>query len=133
MGFRGLIFALVAVAGTAQAQDSQAIEGVIGGQLQAFNDKDVAAAWEFASPTIKRLFGSSDNFGAMVQQGYPMVWDNNDAQFLSLEDRAGVAVQRVLIRDGSGLPHILEYMMIETADGWRIAGVSLLPAPDVGA
>jgi len=24
-------------------------------------------------------------------------------------------------------------MMIETADGWRIAGVSLLPAPDVGA
>jgi len=32
-----------------------------------------------------------------------------------------------------GVVHILEYAMIQTADGWRIAGVQLLPAPDVGA
>ncbi len=115
------------------AQDNAAIEGVIGDQLQAFNDRDVAAAWSYASPNIKRLFGNDGNFGAMVQQGYPMVWDNADVRFLELRDVSGFLWQKVMIRDAQGALHILDYQMVETADGWQINGVTLLPAPDVGA
>jgi hypothetical protein len=115
------------------AQDNAAIEGVIGDQLQAFNDRDIAAAWRHASPNIKRLFGNEGNFGAMVQQGYPMVWDNADVRFLDLREIAGLLWQRVMIRDAQGGLHMLEYQMIETADGWQINGVQLLPQPDVGA
>ncbi len=115
------------------AQDADAIEGVIGNQLQAFNDRDVSEAWQYASPNIKRLFGSSDNFGMMVQQGYPMVWDNADVRFLELRDVRGNLWQKVMVRDAQGGLHILDYQMIETTEGWQINGVQLLPTPDVGA
>ncbi len=122
------------IAATAvSAQDADAIEGVIGNQLTAFNDRDVDAAWQYASPNIKRLFGNPGNFGMMVQQGYPMVWDNVDVRFLELRDVAGNLWQKVMVRDAQGGLHILDYQMIETAEGWQINGVQLLPSPDVGA
>ena len=133
MRFLGLVFGLWLAATAAFAQDTDAIESVIGGQLNAFNDRDVEEAWEYASPNIKRLFGSAGNFGMMVQQGYPMVWDNADVRFLELRDVAGNLWQKVMVRDARGGLHILDYQMIETPDGWQINGVQLLPAPDVGA
>lgn len=117
----------------ALAQDADAIEDVIGGQLQAFTDRDVAEAWQYASPNIQGLFGNSANFGMMVQQGYPMVWDNSDVQFLELREISGLLWQKIMIRDAQGGLHILDYQMVETANGWQINGVQLLPAPDVGA
>lgn len=125
----GLWFAATSVV----AQDNSAIEDVIGSQLNAFNDRDVDEAWQYASPNIKRLFGSPGNFGMMVQQGYPMVWDNADVRFLELRDVAGNLWQKVMVRDAQGGLHVLDYQMIETAQGWQINGVQLLPAPDVGA
>ena len=115
------------------AQDRDAIEDVIGSQLQAFNERDVDTAWTFASPMIQRLFGNSANFGAMVQNGYPMVWDNRDTEFLDLEGGPARFLQRVFIRDTGGAGWILEYEMIETAQGWRINGVRVLPAPEMAA
>ena len=120
-------------AGAVFAQDADAIEDVIGNQLQAFNDRDVQTAFGFASPTIKRLFGDPDNFGMMVQRGYPMVWDNADVRFLELREIAGNLWQRVQIQDERGGFHWLDYQMIETPEGWQINAVQLLPAPDVGA
>lgn len=115
------------------AQDADAIEDVIGSQLQAFNNRDISEAWQYASPNIKRLFGNPGNFGQMVQQGYPMVWDNADVRFLELRDLRGGLWQKVMVRDAQGGLHILDYQMVETAEGWQINGVQLLPAPDVGA
>ncbi len=125
----GIWFAAMPVA----AQDAEAIEGVIGSQLQAFNDRDVAEAWQYASPNIQRLFGDPDNFGMMVQRGYPMLWDNADVRFLELREISGAQWQKVMIRDANGGLHVLDYQMIETSAGWQINGVQLLPAPDVGA
>ncbi len=125
----GILFAAMPVA----AQDAEAIEGVIGSQLQAFNDRDVAEAWQYASPNIQRLFGDPGNFGMMVQRGYPMVWDNADVRFLELREISGAQWQKVMIRDANGGLHVLDYQMIETPTGWQINGVQLLPAPDVGA
>lgn len=115
------------------AQENQAIEDVIGQQLQAFNDRSVEDAWQFASPMIQGMFGTPGNFGAMVQNGYPMVWTNKDVEFLELDEKNGVLTQRVLIRDASDVAYILEYAMIETPEGWKINGVQVLPAPDVAA
>lgn len=131
--FFGALLGVWLLATPLAAQDDAAIQGVISSQLQAFNDRDVAAAWSYASPNIKRLFGSESNFGAMVQQGYPMVWDNADVRFGDLRDLSGMLFQRVLIRDAQGALHMLEYQMVETENGWQINGVQLLPAPDVGA
>lgn len=126
------ILSAMFLAGAAFAQD-QGIEDVIGEQLQAFNDRDVEDAWQYASPMIQGLFQTPDNFGNMVRNGYPMVWTNRDVEFLELGEINGVLTQRVLIRDGEGVAYILEYAMIQTADGWRINGVQVLPAPDVAA
>jgi len=129
----GFILGFWLLATSVFAQDNSAIEDVIGGQLEAFNARDVEEAWTYASPNIKRLFGSSVNFGNMVQQGYPMVWDNDEVRFLDLRDVRGNLWQKVMVRDAQGGLHILDYQMVETADGWQINGVQLLPAPDVGA
>ncbi len=128
-----VVLAVWCAVGPAFAQDADAVEETIGNQLQAFNDRDVAAAWQYASPNIKGMFGSPDNFGMMVQGGYPMVWDNADVQFLELREIAGLLWQKVMIRDAAGNLHLLDYQMIETEAGWQINGVQLLPAPDVGA
>ena len=129
----GFILGFWLLATSVFAQDNTAIENVIGGQLEAFNARDVDEAWTYASPNIKRLFGSSVNFGTMVQQGYPMVWDNAEVRFLDLRDVRGNLWQKVMVRDAQGGLHILDYQMVETAEGWQINGVQLLAAPDVGA
>ena len=133
MRILALVFGFWIAATAVFAQDSDAIETVIGNQLDAFNERDVSQAWQYASPNIKRMFGDPGNFGMMVQRGYPMVWDNADVRFLELRDLGGMIWQKVMVRDAQGGLHILDYQMVETPQGWQINGVQLLPAPDVGA
>ncbi|MBT8409442.1 MAG: DUF4864 domain-containing protein [Alphaproteobacteria bacterium] len=123
---------LTAAAAAQEARNAE-IESVISGQIEAFVADDVATAFTFASPNIQGLFGSSDRFGVMVQQGYPMVWRPGDVSFLELKEVAPYQLQRVLIVDRAGVPHVLEYQMIPSENGWKINGVSLLRAPAVGA
>jgi hypothetical protein len=133
---RGFLLGTVAavfMAGAAVAQDQAAITATIQGQIDAFLADDFETAFTYASPTIKRLFGSSERFGTMVQQGYPMVWRPGSVRYLELEEKFGGLYQKVLITDGQGVPHVLEYQMIETAEGWQINGVQVLRAPEVGA
>ena len=130
--FFGIILGFLISVTPVLAQDAGAIEDVIANQLSAFNDRDVETAWSFASPMIQGLFGNPQNFGVMVEQGYPMVWTNADVQFLELREIAGQFYQKVMIRDAHGQRHVMEYAMIETPAGWRINGVSELPLPDVG-
>lgn len=128
-----LVLTLGLLASPLAAQDDAAIRDVIGNQLQAFTDRDVAEAWTYASPMIQRLFGTAENFGAMVRNGYPMVWDNSDAEFLDLDGDGATRTQEVYVRDGEGRGWILDYSMIATDQGWRINGVTVIPAPDLAA
>lgn len=125
-----------AMISTAWAEDvlppEAGIEGTIQSQIDAFLADDFATAFTFASPNIQGLFGSADRFGVMVRNGYPMVWRPEDVQFLELRDLQGRLWQKVMVRDQAGNLHILDYQMIETDAGWRINGVQLLPAPDLG-
>ena len=117
---------------TAAAQQDE-IATVIQNQLDAFNEREVETAFTYASPMIQGMFGNPGNFGMMVERGYPMVWTNSNARFLELREVGGRLFQRVLVQDTQGVAHVLEYQMIETSDGWQINGVSIVPAPDVGA
>lgn len=130
-----LAFAVtLALAAPALGQDTAApaIQGTIQNQLDALKQDDFATAFSFASPMIKGIFGTPENFGMMVQNGYPMVYRPADVKMLELRDVAGALWQRVMITDGAGRTHVLDYQMIETPDGWQINGVQLLPEPGIG-
>ena len=117
----------------AQQEGAAGIQGTIQGQIDAFLADDFVTAFTFASPLIKGIFGTPENFGTMVRQGYPMVWRPSDVRFLDLEDLGVRKLQRVQILDQAGVPYIAEYEMIETADGWQINGVRIERAPEIGA
>jgi hypothetical protein len=123
----------LATAIPAQEARNSDIEGTIQSQIEAFLADDFERAFGFASPNIQGLFGSSERFGQMVRQGYPMVWRPGDVQYLELRSIDGRLWQKVMIVDRAGLPHLLDYQMIETPEGWRINAVQLLRAPTVGA
>jgi Domain of unknown function (DUF4864) len=120
------------LAGPAAAQE-EPIQRTIQSQLDAFVKDDFATAFTFASPMIKGMFGTAENFGMMVTQGYPMVHRPSGVKMLELRTVAGNLWQRVMITDVEGRTHLLDYMMVETPDGWQINAVQLLPSPDVGA
>ncbi|MEM9318814.1 MAG: DUF4864 domain-containing protein [Pseudomonadota bacterium] len=132
-----LVLAILFAAAMAQAQEqlapNPAIEATIQNQFDAFRLGDVDTAWQYASPSIQGMFRTPENFGRMVEQGYPMVWSPGEVTFMDLQSLGSVIVQRVEVIDLSGAMHILGYSMIETAAGWQINGVQILRAPDVGA
>ena len=119
----------------AQAQDAgtDAAQGVIRQQIDAFLADDFDRAFTFASPMIQRMFGNSGNFGLMVKNGYPMVWRPADVRFGETEMRGDTVLQRVVITDQAGGTHVLMYEMMPDGDSYKINGVHILRAPQVGA
>ncbi len=106
---RRFLIAAVLVSGlgaaSAWAQDATAdIRAVISDQIAAFRVDDVATAFGFASPSIRQMFGSPENFGQMVRSGYPMVWRPADVRFSALVERDGRKVQSVMVTDRAGSP-----------------------------
>ena len=132
------LYGLVLAAGLAlpaMAQDTRNpdIEATIQGQITAFLAEDVTTAFGFAAPNIKGFFGTAENFGAMVKQGYPMVWNPSAVRMLDLRTEGGSLMQRVMVTDQAGRTHLLDYQMLETPEGWQINGVQLLPEAGIGA
>lgn len=125
--------AALAAAAAAQDAPEAAIQDTIQSQIDAFLADDFATAFTFASPAIKDIFRTPENFGRMVQQGYPMVWRPQSVEYLDLREAGSARIQRVLIQDASGRFHVLDYQMVRTENGWQINGVSILPAPQAGA
>ena len=113
---------LTLIAGAAQAQPTTP-QGVIDAQIEAFRADDMDRAFSYASPSIRTLFGTPQNFGAMVRQGYPMVWRPADVRYLGLRDVDGLLWQRVRFTDMGGDVHLFDYNMIQTENGWKINAV----------
>ncbi|MDB4149334.1 DUF4864 domain-containing protein [Amylibacter sp.] len=99
---------------------------VIRSQIEAFSNDDMEAAFEFASPSIKSIFGNYIRFGSMVRQGYPMVFRQKNLTFKETKSKNSVAFQNVLIEDLSGDLHLLRYRLILLKGSWKIAGVEFL-------
>jgi ketosteroid isomerase-like protein len=128
-----LLLGFAGPAGTARAQDTggadrAAIREVIEAQIDAFRRDDAAGAFSFASPTIKRQFGTAETFLGMVRTGYRPVYRPREIEFQGLEaaeDGDGL-VQRVLLIGPDGQPVEALYLMQRQPDGrWRINGCIL--------
>ncbi len=136
-----VLLAIVVVMEFARTQGAKAQEGgaateiqtVINSQMAAFAKDDFADAFTFAADNIQRMFGTPENFGVMVKRGYPMVHRAEDVRFGELRAEGNALWQRVLVKDGAGVVHALEYLMISDGDSWRIAAVQLVQPKDVGA
>ena len=115
-----------------EAQE-QPIQSTITAQIEAFRAGDFATAFSYASPNIKGIFGTPDNFGSMVVTGYPMVVNPAAVEMQDLREVAGALWQRVRVTDQKGQAFLLDYQMIEGPDGWLINAVQLQKAADVGA
>lgn len=131
MKFLCIIFASLLLAGPALANPAD-WRGVITRQIEAFRADDFATAFTYASPAIKGIFGTPEVFGQMVRQGYPMVHRPQSMRFLDAEELGGRQMQKLLITDAAGVSYLALYEMIETPEGWKINGVRILPAPDLG-
>ncbi|MBE1295035.1 MAG: DUF4864 domain-containing protein [Rhodobacteraceae bacterium] len=118
---------------SAAAAEKDRIASVIAAQIEAFRAEDYGRAFEYASPSIRSLFGTAETFGDMVERGYPMVVGPKDVRYLDLREVAGSQWQRVLIRDRNGRLHLLDYQMVERGSDWKINAVQILRAPEGSA
>ncbi|MFY0596688.1 MAG: DUF4864 domain-containing protein [Cognatishimia sp.] len=123
-----LVFASILIwfATLAMAQQD-GIRATIDAQITAFERGDFGQAFEYASPYIQTMFGSSDQFETMVRSGYPMVLAPADVRYFDLTEEQGAYWQKVLFEDQAGATHLLEYQMIQIAGTWRINGVRFVP------
>ncbi len=134
--FAAVVLALT-VAGTATAQvaalsdnDRAAIRDIIGKQVEAFRRDDGDAAFGFASPMIRGMFGSADIFMDMVRQGYQPVYRPRAFEFREIVELDGQPTQKVHVIGPDGRPVTAFYPMTQLPDGsWRINGC-YLEAPD---
>jgi hypothetical protein len=111
--------------------DRAAIRDVIERQIEAFRRDDGAAAFAFASPAIKRMFGTPETFMDMVRGGYPQVYRPRSVGFGDLLRADDVLVQLVDIVGPDGLPVVAVYEMERQPDGsWQINGCRLLRVPE---
>ncbi|MGD9880369.1 MAG: DUF4864 domain-containing protein [Reyranella sp.] len=110
--------------------DRSAIRETIQSQVEAFRRDDGEAAFGYASPDIRRLFGTSDVFMDMVRQGYQAVYRPRVFDFLEIVDLHGQVTQKVHVVGPDGRPVMAFYPMTRLPDGtWRINGC-YLQAPD---
>lgn len=109
------------------ASDRQAIEETIRQQLDAFGRDDADQAFGFATPDIRRMFGSSDDFLHMVRESYEPVYRAAGVQFVRLEAVDGHWVQTVQLVDGEGRVWRALFTMKRQPDRtWKVGGCQLV-------
>ncbi len=106
--------------------DRAAIRAVIDSQIAAFRRDDGDAAFSYAAPAIQHMFGTVDNFMAMVRGGYRPVYRPQTYHFGAVAMVDGQIVQKVHVVGPDGGAVTAFYIMEKQPDGsWRIAGCSL--------
>ncbi len=115
------------------ADEKADIQSTISDQLRAFASDNFIEAFTHASPGIKDIFGTVENFSNMVKKGYPMVWRYNNFEFLNLEETPQGYSQIVRITDQNNKLFLLKYFMKNVAGIWKISGVSIIEASDFSA
>lgn len=113
------------------AGEKEDVQATINGQFLAFLEGDVNRAFTYASSSIRSTFGTPQNFGAMVQRGFPMVWKPASVKFLEHKETPQGRTQDVQIFDAAGTAHYLRYFVTPTPNGWKISGVQMLDITDI--
>ena len=116
---------------TTTGGEKEDVQAAINGQFLAFLEGDVNRAFTYASSSIRSMFGTAQNFGAMVQRSYPMVWRSAGVTFLEHKETSLGRTQDVKIFDAGGTAHYLRYFVTQTPSGWKISGVQFLNITDI--
>jgi hypothetical protein len=128
LAFLGLLLGLVvpAHAQEVSSADRAAIRDIIQSQVEAFRRDDGDAAFGYASPSIRGLFGTSEIFMDMVRQGYQPVYRPRVFDFREIVTLHGQVTQKVHVVGPDGRPVTAFYPMTQLPDGsWRIDGCYL--------
>lgn len=114
-----------------ELQTESDIQFIITSQLTALLNGDGPAAWQYAHASIQTQFQNPERFMQMVERGYSPLMSFAQLEFISLELYDGVWLQSVRLQDTEGDWYDIIYALLETDDGYRIAGVSLQNAPGI--
>ncbi len=121
-------------ADTLSAGDRAAMVSVIERQLDAFQRDAAMEAFQYASPTIQRMFGDPATFMTMVRTGYAAIYRPQSVEFTEAAVTSRGPAQRVLLVGPDGRLVRATYFMQRQPDGsWRINGVTLDEAPGLSA
>jgi hypothetical protein len=105
------------------------IGAVVTAQREALVAGDGARAFAFATPALRRQYGSAEAFMRMIRSGYQALVDARYVELLEGAVIEGSTVQplRLVMPDGAVL--VALYTMERQRDGsWRIAGCVIAPS-----
>ena len=114
---------------THPAADWDRIRDVVTAQREALVAGDGERAFAFATPALRRQYGSAEAFMRMVRSGYQALVDARYVELLEGAVIEGSTIQplRLVMPDGAVL--VALYTMERQRDGsWRIAGCVIAPS-----
>lgn len=112
-------------AGLSEARQ-RAVQLVVQAQLDAFGADDAPRAFSYASQGIRNLFGTPEQFMAMVRSSYPVVYRPASVRFLKARPDGGAVLQPVQMNDADGQSWLAIYRLeLQKDKTWRIAGCVL--------
>jgi Domain of unknown function (DUF4864) len=114
---------------THSAADWDRIRSVVTAQRDALVAGDGERAFAFATPALRRQYGSAEAFMRMVRSGYQALVDARYVELLEGAVIEGSTIQplRLVMPDGAVL--VALYTMQRQRDGsWRIAGCVIAPS-----
>jgi hypothetical protein len=124
-----LAFAQGSAGPTHSAADWNGIRGVVTAQREALVAGDGERAFAFATPALRRQYGSAEAFMRMVRSGYQALVEARYVELLEGAVIEGSTIQplRLVMPDGTVL--VALYTMERQRDGgWRIAGCVIAPS-----
>jgi hypothetical protein len=106
---------------------AQAVKHTVQAQLAAFAKDDADLAFSYAAPTIRAMFETPQNFMAMVQDAYPVVYRPERFLFLASSGTDSAVVLPVKMWDKEGQSWMATYKLELQADGrWLIVACVLV-------
>ncbi len=110
----------------ATATEVKAVVASITAQLDAFKRDDYQTATKYQSARLRRNFASTNDFRAMIQNGYPQFAHYKSAKFSPVQaDETGkLAKVSVNLIGSDGKAASADYQMILEDGLWRVSGVS---------
>jgi hypothetical protein len=94
--------------------------------MDAFRRDDGAAAFSYASPSIRSRFQTPERFMVIVRRGYRPVYRPRSVKFLELIETGRQIFQKVWVLGPDGVPVNAYYVMErQPGGGWKIGGCIL--------
>ena len=127
-----ILFMLMAAFPARAVDEGAASAGraVIQRQVEALRKDDAGGAFAFASPSIRDMFGTEENFLSMVKRGYPPIYRHRSFEFGPTRDEGEGFEQAVRIQDADGVDWDAVYTLERQPDGsWKISGCRLVKRP----